>query len=74
MGFKAILSIKHFIAIGAMNGGFHTDGKVRTGFISKTAGRAILALAVVMLGVLCIIASVTMAAIIGSVHEGRNTC
>ena len=61
---KTILPIKHTIAVRAMNGRLNPGGKVWTGFILTATGYAILALAVVMLGVLCIIASVTMAAII----------
>ena len=61
------------MAVRAMNGRLNPGGKVRTGFTLTVTGRAILAFAVVMLGVLCIVALVTMAAIIGSVHEGRNT-
>ena len=60
--------------MGTIKSGFDPCGIIRAGLISAAAGRTILAKTIMVAGVLCIIASVTMAAIIGSVHEGRNGC
>ena len=60
--------------MGTIKSGFDPCGIIRAGLISAAAGRTILAKTIMVAGVLWIIASVTMAAIIGSVHEGRNGC
>ena len=68
MSLKTILPIKHTIAIRTMDGRLNPGGKVRTGFILTETGRTILPFAIMMTRILYIIASITMAAIIGSVH------
>ena len=73
MRLKTILPKKHTVAIGTIHGRFGPGGKVWTGFILMVTGRAILTFAVMVTCIFNIIASITMAAIIGSVHQGGNT-
>ena len=70
MGLKTILTVKPTITIRTKHAGLHPGGEIGAAIIGTATCITVLAFAVVMLDVLCIVALVTMAAIITSVKKG----
>ena len=69
---KTVLSIKHDGIVWTIKSGFDSGSTIRTRFVDSSTGRAILPFAVMLLGVLCIVAFTAKMTTIQSIDEGRN--
>ena len=67
---KTVLSIKHDSIVRTIKSGFDPGS---TCFVDSSTGRAILPFAVMLLGILCIVAFTAKMTTIRSIDEGRIT-
>ena len=73
MHIKTVLFIKHDVTVRTIKSGFDPGSKISSCFVDSSTGRAILPFAVMVLGILCIVAFTAKTTIIRLIYKGGNT-